>query len=136
MITTPLGSPYGEPEEGTQSTLAGHGPCCLEQTGSVCRRTGEQTVPAFRRTNSHRSTSHPRLSDRETVVLGIIVLRILVRTSLVLTEKLQMTGSAGSLRLHPRGRQPAGMPRLVPGLGAPVFSGDSAQFGGCESGRM
>lgn len=136
MITTPLGSPYGEPEEGTQSTLAGHGPCCLEQAGWVCRQTGKQAVPAFGAMNSHRSTSHPRLSDRETVVLGIIVLRVLVRTSLVLTEKLRMTGTAGSLRPHPRRRQPAGMPRPVPSLGARVFSGDCPQFGGCESGRM
>ena len=33
MITTPLGSPYGEPKEGAQIAVAGHATCYLEQMG-------------------------------------------------------------------------------------------------------
>lgn len=75
--------------------MAGHALYCPDQMG-LGLRTSEQAVCAFCGMSSTRThSSLSRLSDQETVVLGIIVLLIRVRTSVVQMKELKGAGTAG-----------------------------------------
>lgn len=95
MITTPPGVTLQRAQGGHSEH---HGWPCLvlpgaDGTGSANQRAGGVCLPWDELTRTH--SSHPRLSDQETVVLGIIVLLIRVRTSVVQMKELKGAGTAG-----------------------------------------